>query len=40
MLIQQQCIYKDLKILNIESDSSEMQLDVVAQPLPKRKVTH
>ena len=36
-LIQQQCIYKDLKTLNIEYDRSEVQLDVVSQPLPKRK---
>ena len=37
-LIQQQCIYKDLKSLNVESlDSNETQIDVVSQPLPKRK---
>ena len=36
-LIQQQCIYKDLKSLNVESLGSQTQVDVLSQPLPKRK---
>ena len=36
-LIQQQCIYKDLKSLNVESKTQAEILSEVAQPLPKRK---
>lgn len=36
-LIHQQCVYKDLKTLNVEADNNEPQLSVVCQPLPKRK---
>ena len=36
-LIQQQCIYKDLKTLNVEPNNSETPVNLVCQPLPKRK---
>ena len=39
-LIQQQCIYKDLKTMNIEAHATPTDLSVVCQPLPKRMRTN
>jgi hypothetical protein len=38
-LIQQQCIYKDLKTMNVEARSNPTDISVVCQPLPKRPRT-
>ena len=35
-LIQQQCIYHDLKTMNVEADQQSVELHVLSQPLPKR----
>lgn len=38
-LIQQQCIYKDLKTMNVEAHANPTDIDAVCQPVPKRKRT-
>ena len=39
-LVQQNCIYNDLKTMNVESHSTPLDVDIVCQPLPKCKRMH
>jgi len=36
-LIQQQCVFKDLKTMNVQSDNNDTQFSSACQPLPKRR---
>ena len=39
-LVQQNCIYKYLRTMNVESHSTPLDVDIVRQPLPKHKRMH
>ena len=36
-LIQQQCVHKDLKTMNVEASCSQLDVNTACQPLPKRR---